>query len=537
MAIPNTRAIAGDPYEGASRLAAGTALWTPALRSADSELVGARDLGNARARDVLRNDAYVAAGVAVHRDSIVGSQFLLNAKPHARMLGLDETWEREFQEEVEAKFTLYAESPECWLDARRVNTLTGMLRLAVVAYVYGGEVLATVEWMSRERRRPYRTALQLIEAERLCNPYASEYNVYNYKERGGIERDDFGRPLWYNIRNGHPSDGSFNSIQFRRVPARLPWGRVQVIHILEPMRIDQTRGISELVSGLKQLRYRNQYEEVVLQNAIVSATFAATIESELPQQAADVFGVDGEDPAVQAADEYINAVSGFTENTSALRINGVKIPHLYPGSKLELRPAGSNSALGNDFERSMLRHLAANLGMSYEELSRDYSKTNFSSARAAMVQTWKFMQARKKVVADRFATHAYRLWLEEAINAGALETARSVPNIYEGQNFDALSSCEWLGASRGQIDEFKETQAAAERIAKGLSTYEIELGRLGLDWRSVFAQRQREREEMEARGIAPPAPAAPAEQAGQGGPDDGTAQEEQTEEDDSAESE
>lgn len=534
MTIPNTRSIAGDPYEGASRLAAGTALWMPALRSADSELVGARDLGNARARDVLRNDAYVAAGAAVHRDAIVGAQFLLNAKPHVKLLGLDETWEREFQEEVEAKFTLYAESPECWLDARRVNTLTGMLRLAVVAYLYGGEVLATVEWMNRERRRPYRTAIQLIEAERLCNPYASEYNVYNYKERGGIERDDYGRPLWYNIRNGHPSDGSFNSIQFKRVPARLPWGRVQVIHILEPMRIDQTRGISELVSGLAQLRSVQHYREIVLQNAIVNATFAATIESELPQQAAEVFGVEGEDPAIQAADQYIDAVSGFTQTTSALRINGVKIPHLYPGSKLALRPASSGTPLGNDFEQSMLRYLAANLGMSYEELSRDYTKTNYSSARAAMLQTWKFMQARKKVVADRFATHAYRLWLEEAINAGALETARSVPNIYEGQNFDALSACDWLGASRGQIDELKETQAAAERIAKGLSTYEIELGRLGLDWRTVFAQRQREREEMEARGIAPPAPAG---EASQGNPDDDAEEAEKTEEDRSAESE
>ena len=67
--------------------------------------------------------------------------------------------------------------------------------------------------------------------------------------------------------------------------------------------------------------------------------------------------------------------------------------------------------------------------------------------------------------------------------------------------FDALSSCDWIGAARGQIDELKETQAAVLRIKYGLSTHEDELQRLGKDYRRVYAQLQREMNEREERGI------------------------------------
>ena len=107
------------------------------------------------------------------------------------------------------------------------------------------------------------------------------------------------------------------------------------------------------------------------------------------------------------------------------------------------------------------------------------------------------MQSRKKMVADRFATWIYRLWLEEAINKNQIETLkrRNVPNFYEGQNKDAYSACEWIGAGRGQIDEFKETQAAVMRIDNNLSTEELEIARLhGGDWRKVKRQRVREQQ-------------------------------------------
>lgn len=142
-----------------------------------------------------------------------------------------------------------------------------------------------------------------------------------------------------------------------------------------------------------------------------------------------------------------------------------------------------------------MRHIAAALGMSYEQFSRDYTKTNYSSARASMAETWKYMQGRKKVVADKFAAMIYALWFEEEMNAGniPLPPGFTVDTFYtDPVKREALLGCDWIGASRGQIDELKETQAAVMRVNSGLGTYEEECARLGKDYRKVFKQRARE---------------------------------------------
>lgn len=173
--------------------------------------------------------------------------------------------------------------------------------------------------------------------------------------------------------------------------------------------------------------------------------------------------------------------------------------------KLNLRSPSQGGLIGTDFEQSLLRYIAAILGVSYEQLSKDYSKTNYSSARAANNETWKTMQAVKRNVADRFANIIYALWLEEAIAVGEITSLpRNAPSFWDKMNKDAYSAAEWIGASRGQIDELKETQAAVLRLQTGLSTYEQEHARLGNDWRQVFAQQQREQAEIDKRNLVFP---------------------------------
>ena len=72
--------------------------------------------------------------------------------------------------------------------------------------------------------------------------------------------------------------------------------------------------------------------------------------------------------------------------------------------------------------------------------------------------------------------------------------ARQPGWLYQNQRLDAMSQCDWIGASKGQIDELKETQAAVLRLKYNLSTDEDEIARLGKDWRVVKRQRAREKE-------------------------------------------
>lgn len=502
-------AIAGDAYEGASTLNRELAMWQPASRSADNDILPQKRMSDARVRDTLRNDAYVRSGSVIHQDNIVGGAFTLNAKPMTKLvMGKDDsTWEGEFQEEVEAKFTLWAESTDNWPDASRRMSLTQMVRQAVGQYVATGEVLAVAEWAREDAfLRPFNTAVRMIDLDRLSTPLDK---MTDRTVIGGVQVDGRHIPQGYFIRKAHPTDYmSPDNYQWEYVPRTKPWGRVQAIHMYEQMRPYQTRGISDIVAGLKEIRQTKTFRETVLQNAVVNATYAASIESDLDTNA--IFqrlggGNLGEDDFDQVIGNYIGgylgAVQKYIGASNQFQIGGVRIPHLPPGSKLQMRPAGKGGPLGTEFEQSLLRYIASILGISYEQLSKDVSQTNYSSYRAAMGETWKFMQSRKSLVADRFATIIYRLWLEEALNKGIIESMprafRNPSNMdwfYKPQMLDAISQCDWIGASRGQVDELKETQAAVLRGKYNLSTDEDELGRLGKDWRRVYRQRAREKE-------------------------------------------
>lgn len=479
-------------FEGASHINRELAMWHPALRSADAEILPEKDSLDARALDLQRNDGYIHGAVQNHKDSIVGGFYRLNSKPNYKHLGLTEEWAEEFQEAVEARFSLASESPDCWFDAAGQMTFSEMIRLAIGTSMMAGESLGTVEWL-KGQRRPFKTAIQMIDPIRLSNPY-NDFNSPIWKK--GIRFDRMGRAVEYAIRYTMPGDmwDYENMYRWKTIPARKPWGRKQVLHYFEPYRVGQSRGVSDLVSILKQSKMVGKYQDVVLQNAVLNATYAAAIESDMPP--ADAFESigGGEDQQQEWAANYLQSIAAYTGNSKNMHIDGIKIPHMYPGTKLKLQNAGQPGGVGTGFEESLLRHLAAGLGLSYEEFSHDFTKTNYSSARAAMGETYKRLQGRKKAVADKFATDIFRLWFEEQLNAGAFNDVlpANAPNFYEGLNADAYCACSWIGAPRGQIDELKETQAAIARIEAGLSTYEKECARFGDDFREVFRQRKRE---------------------------------------------
>lgn len=503
-------AIVGAPYEGADRMTGRLLAWNPIIAPANDEIIPSKTTMDARGRDMARNDGGIAGSIMLAKDHIAGQQYLLNAKPETRVLfgKDDDAWEAEFQEETEQKFTIWAESPSCWPDASRQNTLTGLVRLGVGCFFLGGEVLSSAEW-GADDGRPFRSSTLMLDPDRLCNPNHDEFapNI-----RGGVERDRKGAPIAYHILDRHPNDWSTQPggapRHWRRVMARKPnWGRPNILHIFEQTRPDQARGISALVAALTEMKMLKEFRKVDLQRAAVAATYAATIESDLPR--GDIYAAMGAgqgNQGVEYAQQYMACAAAYSEAAKALQMDGVKIPTLLPGSKLNIRSPGASSPLGADFETSVQRHLAATLGLSYEEFSRDFSRTNYSSGRAAMGLTERHMAALKKLVADGIASFVYRLWFEEAINAGALETmkGRSLPSFYDGLNADAYCACDWIGAGRGQVDEMKETQAAMLRLRGGLTTLEQETSRLGYDYRKNIKQRAREHVLIEASGLPSP---------------------------------
>ena len=170
-----------------------------------------------------------------------------------------------------------------------------------------------------------------------------------------------------------------------------------------------------------------------------------------------------------------------------------------PGEEFKLHTPGNTASGFAEFESSILRNVAAGLNVSYEQLARDYSKTNYSSARASMMESWRYFMGRRKTIANRYATMIYSLWLEEAFDRGVIDIPQGALSFYEAKS--AWCNVKWIGAGRLQIDGLKEVKEAILRIESGLSTYEKEIALMGEDYQEVFDQQVREMKERSLAGL------------------------------------
>ena len=142
-----------------------------------------------------------------------------------------------------------------------------------------------------------------------------------------------------------------------------------------------------------------------------------------------------------------------------------------------------------------LRHIAAGLNIPYELLLKDFSKTNYSSARAALLEAWRFFHGRRRWLMDYWLRPIYELWLEEAVNAGVIDA----PDFYTKRY--AYSRCRFIFGGRGWVDPVKEAEAAGIRMDLGISTLEQECAEQGGDYEEVMDQQALEREMRVARGL------------------------------------
>lgn len=496
----------GGGLEGAERTSRETVNWQVASVPPDRAINSVKEPADARAKDMVINDGYARGAIQTHMDSIVGAQYRLNAKIAWQAIpGATKEWADEAQRIIEQRFHLIAESEACYLDAAGMNTFTGKIRLAVAGFVMTGEVLETSEW-DRSNGRPIKTCFQSVDPSRLRNP---DWQTDTRDLRRGVRVDARGKPIGYYILKGHPNSfwpGSYEMLDYTYVPRFKPWGRPQVVHIIEQLFPDQHRGVADMVAALKRMRMTKHLQEVTLQNAVINATYCAAIESEMPTAEMIVaMGGDASNPESlnNAIGAYLAGLQKYLAGAENIALDGAMIPHLYPGTSLNMKTLGTTGNLGTDFESSLLRHTAAALNMDYAEFSRDYSKMSYATAKLSTENTRRAMRSRKKTVADRLANAIYGNVLEEFIAQGEvpLPPGFTRDDYYKPLMREAFSRASWIGTGTGQIDELKETQAAILRIKAGLSTYEAEIGRLGEDWREVFEQQAIEAGVREERGL------------------------------------
>jgi lambda family phage portal protein len=465
--------------------------WNPYPGSADADLLPELEVMASRSRDLNRNNGLMAGAMQTKRDNVVGAVLRLSATPDYRLLGWTREQARAWGNNTEARFRSWAETTEC--DAGRTLNLLGQTLLAFSGAMGNGDAVALPMWLPRVDA-VWNTRLMLIESDRLCTPplLQASSNV-----RGGIEFDTYGAPVAYHILRQHPGDslgmfGPRNAAmkEWDRVPAFTPWGRRRVLHLHDKERTGQSRGKPIVSAVMREFHMAGKYSANELQASLANSLVAAFLESDLDQaSAAELFG---DDPR-GAWDQSIKD----SRNISLRQLKGAAVIPLPAGAKLNSFAPGRPNAQFEAFMLAVLRHIAAGMNMPYELLLKDFSKTNYSSARAALLEAWRYFQGRRRWLMDYWLKPIYELWLEEAINAGVIEA----PGFYE--NRYAYSRCRFIFGGKGWVDPVKEAQAAQIRMESGLSTLEDECAEQGRDYEEVMDQQRVEAVMRAERGLPP----------------------------------
>lgn len=495
-----------SPYDVSDVVTSEVAGWRPYREHPDSEVGFGRDVVTARVRDLARNNGFAAGAVQREVDAIIGGQFRPSAKPDWRALGIERETAVEIGAQMDAAWRAWANDPRLAGDASRALDWSGQAGLAYRSYWLDGDALGVLHWDADAIG--FRTRLRNVDPDLLENP---QMRPDTTDMRGGVEIDRHGAAKAYHFRVEHPFAhwGARRASTWTRTDRETDWGRPIVVHFFDKHRDGQTRGASRLAAVAGALKMEDKYARVELQSAVLGAILGIYIKSGLaPEQVADLI----DDGKFLDLDQ---ARQGLTESRN-LTFGGVRIPTLPLGDSIDTVKSERPGTAFESFEAAVLRRIAAGVGSSYEQLAGDWSKTNYSSARAALLEIWRGWSARRHAFAQRWCAQVRLAVMEDAVDQGLVELPRSAPSLWEAPG--AWLRAKWIGPGRGFVDPVKEAQAAAMRVSLGLSTMEDEAAELtGADYEENLAQITREIEQM-PQGVLHPARERFAELLG-GGPD------------------
>ena len=492
------------PYQAAEWQTQEMGAWLPWIRSPDAEINQFRDRMVARSRDLTRNDGFATGGVTRILDNSVGASLRLSASPDYRALAVttgkafDMTWADEFRKAAEALWRSYANDIGHYNDVARQLTVSQQQRLGLRHKLIDGEDLFITYWMPERVGRggaKYATAFLLVDPDRLSNPYQAMDSEYM---RNGVELDRYGVPVAYHIRKAHQNDwyATIDSMTWERVEREDSDGWRRVIHDFERDRAGQNRGIGVFTPVLSHAKMLARYYGIELQAAALAASIGTYVTSPYdPSEVMDAVGGD------QELGNYQKLRGDWNDERPAM-FNGVRVSALAPGEDIKSLSSDHPHNGFTDFAHEMQRAIASALGVSAEQISQDWTQTTYSSARAALLESWKTLVRRRQEFAVGTATPMYAVWLREAMERGQLPLPNGAPDFIECAT--EYSACSWLGPARGWVDPVKEPQGSILKMDAGLSTLKQECAEQGTDWEEQLDQRQIELKAYKDRGIPLP---------------------------------
>lgn len=434
-----------------------------------------RRLSAMRADDLYANDWAAKSSVNAVVTNSVGTGLKPQSSIAYQELGITAEEANDLQNRME--WLWYAWSEECHY--RNTFSFDFLQAMAVRSLVRNGEFLH-LPVMEFRPGNIFALKIQDIRPHRLCTPCDKRTDPLI---RDGVEVTAMGVPTHYWIYSPKPSnivllENNYHSADFQKIPAQIGH-RKGVFHIFMPEEEERFRGVSALSAGIKFFKHFNDAIDYELVAQIISASFPVFISQEKNRQ---------ELPYNVEVNKYEKQPTYYQE------INPGSILYGNEGEKPEILESKRPSQNFLSFCELVLRSAAASLGLPYEEVSKDFSKTTYSSARAAMLEAWKIYCVYRNFFRNHYCQPIWNMVMEEAYLRGYLKLPKSI-DFYKARPF--LCNCRWIGPSRGYIDPLKEVQANVLAINNGLMTRAEGIAERGNDFDETVNQLEYEEKRIQ----------------------------------------
>ncbi|MDD4980691.1 MAG: phage portal protein [Candidatus Omnitrophica bacterium] len=446
--------------------------WIPGGGSADEDLLADLSKLREKSRDLVRNDGIASGAINTIITNIIGTGIKPQSRLDMETLKINEEYADQLQRQIEKIWGRWVPIA----DAGKRSNYYELEELSERQRFVNGESII-IPLRITNKNRLYSLALQTVESDRLDTP--SDL-VSNKDIRKGIEIGEYGEPVAYWIRKIHPGDYTYgrytgNNMRsnYNRYPAERSDGTKNFFHLYHLLRSGQTRGEPFMAPVINLFKDRFDYMEAELVAARVAACFAVFIKKENASEFA--VGRSTEDSITEKRQEELSP--GLLE-------------YLEPGEDISAfnpqRPGGSFAP----FMVRILRDIASGLNIPYEVLSKDFSQSNYSNLRGALLEARRFFMMQQKFVADKFGQPCLELLIEEAYLKGEL------PILDFYTNRESYIKTRWICPGWQWVDPKNEIESSIKAVDNGLSTLAEEVASQGYDWEEVLVQRAREKKKI-----------------------------------------
>ena len=381
--------VKSGAYEGGSHTRR-TIGWNAPTTSPNSAVLHSLATLRARSRAATRNNGY-AKGVI---DKLVSNLVGTGIKP------LSQAEDEGFRKELQALWLKWTDES----DADGLLDWFGQQSQAVREWLEGGEAFIRLRPRRDEDGLSVPLQIQVLEPE-LCPHTHNTIARNGNRIRAGIDFNSIGRRVAYYFHPSRPTSFSdFDAGVLRRVPAS------SVIHLYDPLRSGQIRGLPILTQALIRLNELDKFDDATLLRQQLGNMFAGFIKKPMTVG-------DGQD---------LNPITGLPIETHGddeiIKFEPGTFQELGPGEELEFSDPPDIRSGYSDFIRQQLFHVSAATNVPYETLTGDMSKVNDRTVRVILNEFRRWVGAwQHQILAFQMCRPVWQAWIERVFLSGAIE--------------------------------------------------------------------------------------------------------------------